>query len=223
MTKFSRLIPSGFSSALLKAGLAFGLVFIGTLAAANEDARGKQLYRNCVICHGPDGNGIPLQLAPSLAGLSEKYIAAQLDKYHKAIRGAHPDDTAGLRMLPMAQTVPTEEDRQAVASYIANTFTPKVKPATIEGGDPEAGKAKYDMICHTCHGPDGKGNDTLNSPSLLYQYDWYHATQLRHFKDRVRGGNPQDITGSQMVGMAGFFADEQAIKDLVAYIQTLSE
>ncbi|OUW18689.1 MAG: hypothetical protein CBD18_02315, partial [Opitutales bacterium TMED158] len=43
---------------------------IGSVARA--DTRGEQLYRNCVICHGPDGQGIPLQLAPALSGLSEK-------------------------------------------------------------------------------------------------------------------------------------------------------
>ncbi|MCH2613160.1 MAG: c-type cytochrome [Opitutales bacterium] len=188
---------------------------------ADADARGEQLYRNCLICHGPDGQGIPLQLAPALSNLSEKYIVEQLKKYKSGLRGAHEKDVAGLRMLPMSQTLLTEEDRLAVASDIVSLGSSPIE-ATLEGGDPVKGQSLY-ATCLACHGPDGKGNDLLNAPSLIHQHDWYQLTQLKNFKEGVRGGNPQDITGAQMRPMAMMLTDEQAMKDVIAYIQTLSK
>ncbi len=185
------------------------------------DSRGEQLYRNCSICHGPDGQGIPLQLAPALTNLSEKYLVEQLKKFKSGIRGAHPDDHAGLRMLPMSQTLLTEEDMQAVASYIVSLGSSPIDP-TLEGGDPVKGQATY-ATCLACHGPDGKGNDLLNAPSLINQHDWYQLTQLKNFKSGVRGGNPQDITGAQMRPMSMLLADEQMMKDVLAYIHTLGK
>ena len=188
---------------------------------ADADARGEQLYRNCSICHGPDAKGIPLQLAPALSNLSEKYIVEQLKKYKSGIRGAHEKDVAGLRMLPMSRTLLTEEDMQAVASHIVSLGSSPIE-ATLEGGDPAKGQVTY-QTCLACHGPDGKGNDLLNAPSLIHQHDWYQLTQLKNFKDGIRGGNPQDITGAQMRPMAMMLVDEQAMKDVIAYIQTLSK
>lgn len=188
---------------------------------ARADARGEQLYRNCSICHGPDAQGIPLQLAPALSNLSEKYIVEQLKKYKSGIRGAHEKDIAGLRMLPMSQTLLTEEDMQAVASHIVSLGSSPIE-ATLEGGDPVKGQTLY-ATCLACHGPDGKGNDLLNAPSLIHQHDWYQLTQLKNFKEGIRGGNPQDITGAQMRPMAMMLVDEQAMKDVIAYIQTLSK
>ena len=188
---------------------------------ADADARGEQLYRNCSICHGPDAKGIPLQLAPALSNLSEKYIVEQLKKYKSGIRGAHEKDVAGLRMLPMSRTLLTEEDMQAVASHIVSLGSSPIE-ATLEGGDPAEGQVTY-QTCLACHGPDGKGNDLLNAPSLIHQHDWYQLTQLKNFKEGIRGGNPQDITGAQMRPMAMMLVDEQAMKDVIAYIQTLSK
>ena len=201
---------------------ALAILAIAILAPnADADARGEQLYRNCSICHGPDGQGIPLQLAPALSNLSEKYIVEQLKKYKSGIRGAHEKDVAGLRMLPMSQTLLTEEDMQAVASHIASLGSSPIE-TTLEGGDPVKGQTLY-ATCLACHGPDGKGNDLLNAPSLIHQHDWYQLTQLKNFKEGIRGGNPQDITGAQMRPMAMMLADEQAMKDVIAYIQTLSK
>jgi len=197
------------------------LALAATAPEARADARGEQLYRNCSICHGPNGQGIPLQLAPAVSNLSEKYIVEQLKKFKSGIRGAHEKDVAGLRMLPLSRTLLTEEDMQSVASYIVSLGSSPIE-TTLEGGDPVKGQTLY-ATCLACHGPDGKGNDLLNAPSLIHQHDWYQLTQLNKFKEGIRGGNPQDITGAQMRPMAMMLADEQAMKDVIAYIQTLSK
>ena len=44
---------------------------------------------------------------------------------------------------------------------------------------------------------------------------------LKKFKEGVRGTNPQDIGGMQMRPMSMTLVDEQAMKDVIAYIRTL--
>ncbi len=66
-----------------------------------------------------------------------------------------------------------------------------------------------------------QGRWGTNAPRLAGMSDWYLELQLQHFKDAVRGGHPDDIYGDQMNLVAGVLKDENAIKDVVAYINTL--
>jgi hypothetical protein len=50
---------------------------------------------------------------------------------------------------------------------------------------------------------------------------WYLERQLGYFKAAIRGGHPDDIYGDQMNLVAGVLKDENAIKDVIAYINTL--
>jgi cytochrome c553 len=45
--------------------------------------------------------------------------------------------------------------------------------------------------------------------------------QILNFKAGVRGSSPGDSFGPQMAPMAAMVTDEQAAKDLAAYISTL--
>lgn len=213
--KSTSLLSTGVR--LLTAGLLASLL---TASSFGDDARGKQLYTNCVACHKEDGSGQKLLNAPAIAGLSEKYVTAQLEKFKAGHRGTHPEDSAGMQMRPMTLLLTTPEDVAAVSKYVAS-LEPKPAAATITDGDAERGKMLY-MTCQACHGANGEGNDMLNSPALTNQYDWYLDLQLHNFKKGIRGANPEDITGSQMRPMAMTLADDQAIKDVVAYIQSLS-
>ena len=49
------------------------------------------------------------------------------------------------------------------------------------------------------------------------------VAQLRKFMSGVRGTNPQDTTGATMRPMAMTLADDQAITNVVAYINTLPQ
>ena len=51
--------------------------------------------------------------------------------------------------------------------------------------------------------------------------DWYMHRQLQYFREGVRGNNAQDIYGVQMATMAKILADEQAIANVTAYVQSL--
>jgi len=81
----------------------------------------------------------------------------------------------------------------------------------------------WENHCAACHGADGKGNVQMNAPPLAGQHDWYLLAQLKKFKAGHRGLNPKDVTGGQMRPMAMTLADEQAMKNVVAHIQTLGK
>ncbi len=188
--------------------------------AADEAGRGKELFANCVICHGASGEGNERLKAPAIAGLPRWYLEAQLQKFQTGARGAHPDDIEGLRMRPMSMTVKGEANVSAVAAFVA-ALAPVRPGPTLSGGDATAGKATY-MVCVACHGPTGEGNPTLKAPPLTRTPDWYLMAQLKKFKAGVRGSRPEDTSGATMRPMALLLADEQAMKSVLAYLGTLA-
>jgi cytochrome c553 len=204
----------------LSLGAWLTLVALLPLSASADDARGQELFQLCSQCHGVDGGGSPLALAPSIAGLSEWYVEAQLHKFRDGVRAAHFDDLAGLRMRPMARWLKTDDDVKSVSAYVASL--PKVRPAATLGGDAARGQTLY-ATCAACHGADGAGNQAMNSPALSHTSDWYLLTQIKNFKQGIRGGSPKDTTGIVMRPMSMMLTDEQAMKDVIAYIGTLGQ
>lgn len=189
-----------------------------TAPAATVD-HGQELYGNyCQQCHQADAVGWQEVGAPSIAGLPEWYILEQLGKFQKGIRGAHHDDAEGQRMRPLSRTVDDEIDSRAVAMYISSL--PPHPPAATVQGDAAKG-AQLFATCSACHGPEGKGNEQLGAPSLLVQPDWYLVRQLGKFKAGIRGAHPQDTRGQQMRPMAMTLADDQAVHDVIAHVNTL--
>ncbi len=78
-------------------------------------------------------------------------------------RGAQFNDMEGMRMRPMAMSLPSEEDVKAVAHYVGS-MTPVRHAATLPG-DPKAGAALY-ATCSSCHGDKGAGNPDLKAPRI---------------------------------------------------------
>jgi cytochrome c553 len=179
------------------------------------------LYDGCVQCHGEDGEGNQDLGAPAIAGLERWYVKAQLRKFKKSQRGWHIDDMAGTRMQPMALALDTDEKVDLVAAYVASF--PRTSPApTLEGGNPATGKI-YFATCVQCHGADARGNIDEFGPPLAGASDWYLLTQLQNFKAGVRGTHADDVTGAKMRPFSMTLPNEQAMKDVIAYIATLSE
>jgi cytochrome c oxidase subunit 2 len=191
----------------------------GCDAPAEGAARGEYLYKNCVQCHGANGEGSALVHAPQIAGLPAWYVSGQLQKFRGGLRGAHPDDTAGLKMRPMSRTLKSVADVDSVAKYVE--ALPHSKPAVMVAGDVAKGQAAF-ATCAACHGADGAGNEALKSPPIRQLEDWYIVLELGKFKGGIRGYSKDDAQGQQMAGIAAGIADEAAMRDLAAYIQTLS-
>ena len=183
-------------------------------------ARGAELYDTCKPCHGAAGGGDQALGAPSIAGLPQWYIEAQLQKFRSGLRGTHPSDMEGHRMRPMARSLNLEGDVASVAQYVAS-MKPRPAAPTLAGGNVAAGEAKYAAVCTVCHGPDANGLEPMGAPMLVNQADWYMLHQLEKFKTGMRGADTLDVQGQQMAAMSAMVPDHQAMLDVIAYIRTL--
>lgn len=186
--------------------------------AAGSAAAGKALYAVCAGCHGAQGEGNPALHAPKLTGQNDWYLTRQLQNYKLGARGTHEKDVYGKTMAPMAATLVDDAAIANVVAYIG-TLPNTPAPATV-AGRASAGKTDY-VTCAACHGAEAQGLWSTNAPALAGMSDWYLVTQLKNFKQGIRGAHAKDGYGPQMASMTGMLTDEQAIADVVAYINTL--
>jgi cytochrome c oxidase subunit 2 len=202
------------------AGSLLGLVIASQVAWAEGDiARGETYFAVCKACHGEQAGGDPNIGSARIAGQKPWYLRRQLHNFRAGIRGVSPLNPFGLQMRGMALTLPDEQAIEDVIAYIG-TLEPEPPPKTVEG-DGLKGKEIF-AICAGCHGERAEGSDPLNTPTLLGMADWYMVRQLTNFRADVRGAHIDDVFGRQMGSMArGLLSDEQAIRDAVAYINSL--
>jgi cytochrome c oxidase subunit 2 len=185
---------------------------------AGNAAAGEPLYAVCAACHGPQAEGNPALHAPKLSGQGDWYLKRQLKYFKHGARGTNDKDVYGKQMAPMAATLADDAAIDNVVAYI-KTLPDKPAPVTLKENSTK-GQRLYAANCVVCHGADGRGLQAMNAPRLAGMSDWYLATQLKNFKHGIRGLHPTDMYGQQMVSMAATLADDQAVDNLVAYINT---
>ena len=178
----------------------------------------QNAFDYCLLCHGDNANGNYVIRAPKLSGMEPWYLTRQLENFAAGIRGTPAEDTSGHEMMPVGLRVRQEGVLANVVAYIG-TLQPKKPEATVSG-DVARGRQLY-QTCAACHGARGQGNAELQAPALAARSDWYLVTQLRNFKVGLRGADERDAPGAQMRAVTGALPDEQAITDVVAFINTL--
>ena len=186
-------------------------------ARQSDTTMGQALYPVCASCHGMNGEGNLALNAPRIAGQEAWYVERQLEHFKSGYRGGE-GDTYGAQMAPMAAVLADAQAIRNISAYIASM--PPVPPTPSVVGDVAEGEELY-LTCSACHGAQGEGRWATNSPRLAGQDDWYMVRQLQNFKHLVRGGDRRDLFGPQMALMTKMLRDEQAMKDVVAYINTL--
>lgn len=187
-------------------------------SADDERSRARALYEPCAACHGADGAGNRELGAPAIAGIDAWYVAAQLGKFKRGVRGSHPGDVEGSRMQAAAQSLPSDRDLAAVAEHVAQ-LPPSPATAVVEG-DLGRGRTLWGR-CAGCHGPLASGNRLSGAPPLDRSNDWYLLAQLGKFRKGVRGTHPDDTAGAIMRPVALALPDDRAMSDVVAYITSL--
>ncbi len=186
--------------------------------APGDPGAGEQRYLTCVACHGPDGRGNRDLNAPALVGLPAWYIERQLNNFRKGARGEHEADEFGPQMVPFARML----DHQAVRDVAAYLGTlPVDSPEQTVSGNVQRGQRLY-RTCANCHGQLADGRQAAQAPGLTSIDDWYLIRQLSNFRSGVRGRHPEDLYGSQMIDMTQFLVDDKDVRDVAAYINTLS-
>ena len=193
--------------------LALGLCAI-TASGAEREAY-NDFY--CETCHGAQGIGSFGVQAPKLAGMEPWYLQRQLEKFRAGQRGVHAGDETGVEMRAMAVKL-SDSSIQQLLDWIAG-WPATEAPASV-AGNVKAGSGLY-ASCAACHGAAGEGNRMLGAPALAGQSDWYLLTQLKNFSRGYRGQHPDDSEGATMRAAVSALPDEQAMRDVVAYIAQL--
>jgi cytochrome c oxidase subunit 2 len=194
-----------------------------------DAARGAATYAVCLACHGANGGGNdpqnrsdPLtgQNGPKLAGQAPWYLRRQIANFQSGRRGTQ--DLISQQMAAMSAVLTTPGVIEDVIAYIGTLPDERAETGIV--GDVARGRELY-TTCGLCHGKDGRGNWNSNAPRLAGMSDWYLERQLNLFRAadsaERRGGHPDDIYGDQMNLLARMLKDENAITDVIAYINTL--
>ena len=111
---------------------------------------------------------------------------------------------------PMAAAVGTADDVKNVANYVLS----------LSGGPHNAaaaqlGKAKF-VVCAACHGPDGKGNQTIGAPNLTDKV-WLHGWGEAAIVAMINGGK------TNVMPAFGERLSAEQIHVLAAYVWSLSQ
>jgi cytochrome c553 len=78
---------------------------------------GMRGYLLCASCHGVTGSGFEEGKVPPLAGMDGWYVAAQIRKFQKGVRGAIDGDAFGPVMQAVAAPL-SAEDINEIAAYV---------------------------------------------------------------------------------------------------------
>ena len=94
----------------------------------------------------------------------------------------------------------------------------------LAGGDATRGAGLF-AICAACHGQNGEGMQAMNAPSLVHLNDWYLLSILQRYKAGVlpRPGDAIGVLMGPQSPASITLTDEQAVRDVVAHIMTLSK
>ncbi len=189
--------------------------------AGDPPAMGRVLFQNlCAQCHGPKGEGSLLVRSPSIAGLPEWYLQAQIDNFQAGRRGFHPQDPEGQMMRAISKVLNPEQSKQ-VLEYVSQ-LPRQVQGATIRA-DLTVGREIYAGRCMECHRFNGEGELAFGAAPLVGLQDWYLASQLKKYKNGMRGVLKEDVNGQKMAFSSSFIEDEATLKSVAAYLLTLSE
>lgn len=195
---------------------AYIAILLSMCGDSSVAADGKALFAGCVACHGTRGEGNATFGAPAIAGQDAAYLERQLRHYRSGARGTHPADTLGAQMRAIAATLADDAAVARVAAHVA--ALPRTTAATPARGNLHNGNNLYQGKCGACHGTSAEGNATLKAPRLSGLDAAYLKLQFAHFRDGVRGTNPQDLPGRQMAMMARTIPDPRDFGDVVAFI-----
>jgi cytochrome c553 len=143
----------------------------------------------CAACHGANGNSVNPEW-PSLAGLGQDYIAAQLANFKEGKR-ANPI------MMPNAMAL-SPDDMADLGAYFSSQRNTGLEadPTYWEAGQKlfrSGDKARGIPACMACHGPAGRGNEAAKFPALRGQHSVYTVKQLQDYASGARLTGPNDI------------------------------
>lgn len=145
--------------------------------------RGAELFRTCLVCHGPSGAGTPDGSVPRIAGQHFSVILAQLVDYrHDKRWDPRMEHFADSHHLANAQALAD------VAGYVSQLQTQPEDTLGVGSGElVSRGAQIYARACAACHGVAAEGNGREQIPELAGQHYEYLRRQIY---DAVDGRRP---------------------------------
>src|SRR5215469_190102 len=145
--------------------------------------RGAELFRTCLVCHGPSGAGTPDGGVPRIAGQHFSVILSQLvDFRHDKRWDPRMEHFADSHHLVNAQALAD------VAGYVSQLQTQPEDTLGVGSGEGVSRGAQiYSRGCAGCHGMDAQGNAREKIPQLAGQHFEYLRRQVY---DAVDGRRP---------------------------------
>jgi len=174
----------------------------------------------CGTCHGIDGRGIEEVKAPTLAGLPDYHVMAQVELFRRGLRSA---ETAGTGFDPVAEmhreTLELDDALfRELAMHIASL--PARRPEPTVFGRADDGRQPYQELCAECHGDRAQGDPAKRVPPLHLFNDWYLVEQIRRFRVGLRQPDPAEGDSLRMHAMALRFPSLQEARDIALYVNS---
>ncbi len=157
---------------------------------------GQRIYRNCSICHQPEGWGSKDGLFPQIAGQHLSVIIKQLEDIR-----SHKRNNKIMDRFSAEAELQGAQDILDVASYITNL------PMTQAGGKGGGKQLKhgdeiYRLHCLVCHGRFAEGDAEKKIPLLAGQHFLYLKQQFEAIRTGKRGnGDPEMIRRTRDISM----------------------
>lgn len=171
---------------------------------------GRQKYRLCLACHGPEGWGTVSGSYPQIAGQLQTVTIKQLHDICSKQRG-----NPIMEAFTSPNVLETAQDVADLAAYIADL------PMTNQNGkgdeeDIQEGEALYSRYCTDCHGENGEGHLEDQIPRLQGQHYNYLMRQFTW----IRGGHRKNADQKMVKQIQTLNLFQQGA--IMAYVASLS-
>ena len=180
--------------------------------AADPEARaiGQKLFLNhCAQCHGSDAAGN--RGIPNLTDQDWLYGGDP-----ETIKTSIMDGRNGV--MPALGAALGEEGTKDAAHYVLS-----LSGRTHDSIRAGRGKETFATLCAACHGPNGKGNQTLGAPNLTDNIWEYGGSETDIIETITKGrGTSTLVPGSSVMPAHKDFLGEAKVHILAAYVYSLS-
>jgi len=182
---------------------------------------GKALYQqNCIFCHQADAIGKP-GFAPSLT--NHEFLSVASNKF---ILSTIRDGRPGTGMPPFSHL--GKQDIESMVAYLRTYATLPDRSAEVDAqpaaiGDIARGQASYNLICLSCHGPNGNGYAAGGTGTAIGKAGTLDKVTDGFLRTTIKEGR----TYTRMLGfgkegpriMAAL--SDQEIDDIIVYLRTV--
>ncbi|MBL7002626.1 MAG: c-type cytochrome [Gammaproteobacteria bacterium] len=148
---------------------------------------GLELYRNCAICHSPEGWGSTSGRYPQIAGQHKSVIIKQLEDIHQGNRD-NPTMEPFVRPI-LALGSQALADLAAYISQLPMSPNNSIGP----GYKLDEGQVLYEKNCKQCHKSNGEGVADKFYPRVQGQHFSYIKRQLFWIKKEKRRNADEEM------------------------------